>query len=144
MKHVGNIIISLALSMIVILLSAGALFHHCFHVGSTQLVLLADIIPEDGEAGDCCGVECYAEREHCDSLHPSGCSEVTVVKLAPYNVSHDESPCFSVYPVALLSVSCLAAAMLRQAAEVPAFHPSGGVDSSPPSVYLHLLGILRI
>ncbi len=143
MKHVSNIVISLALSIIVSVLSAGVSFVRSCHNGSTQMVQIAGIVAADDEADECCGSGCNGKEECCDQ--PSmECGDVTLVKLAPYNIAQDASPCFSVYPIALLFAECTTEVASLEVADVPALQSSGGGNHSSPRSYLRLLDILLI
>lgn len=127
MRHPGNILISIMLSLMVVYLGAGTVIMHCMHDDTVQI----------GMTEDCCDcdTECGVQQK---------CMEMTVMKLSPTTVTSIDKahfmPLFTlVKPFCGFSYSIFHSKKPYSPASVVA-----SVTHAPPRLYLAIIRVLII
>lgn len=157
MKRSFHIIVSLALSAMIVLLSVGVSFVDCCNTQLSMVDVATAMGNSDNGGGSdscCC---CANAQEHpgkqysgngqedcCDCAPQTRCTTVTVAKLAPFDHGTQEPPCFAC-PMALLPCYPLQWQLSPLAATTTSATPvanSGG--GSPPRSRLLRLKVLRL
>lgn len=171
MKRSCHILVSIALSALIILLGVGVSFVDCCH---TQHALRAAIActdsgshsPDNGSTGadgkdaradngktssgdedhgNCCGDCPSDDGSGCGCAPQTSCLTVAVAKLAPFSDAVRTPVCFTC-PMAMLPRSFVSCPPAPLAETVSAAELSGcnGNNGSPPRARLLFLGILRL
>lgn len=92
MKRTCDILISMVLSTVIIMLSAGVAFVNCSHSGLSSIAMVSVIDSEGGD--DCCQGCTEADTGECGCMEQTSCLTVTVLKLAPSNNTQPASTNF--------------------------------------------------
>ena len=141
MKRLGNIFLSLTLSMIIIALGAGVGVVYCSHSGTTTLALAStqELCGETPMDTECCA------RQNTVRIKAPGCMSVKVLKLDAATLHHPSTPDFHPMPMLvadyLLPVWRLLPAGFPTAAKANRW---GSGFRSPPRTYLRKLRVLRL
>ncbi len=164
MKRSCHILVSIALSALIILLGVGVSFVDCCH---TQHALRTTIACTDGGShsfgnentgadnekaspgdenhGNCCGDCPSDDGSGCGCAPQTSCLTVAVAKLAPFSDAVRMPVCF-ICPMATLPwnfVSC-PPPPIAEAVSVAELSDRKGNNGSPPRARLLFLGILRL
>lgn len=156
MKRSFHIIMSLALSAMIVLLSVGVSFVDCCNT-QLSMVDVATAMGSNDSGSDSCYCCAYEQEQQdkqhetngqedcCDCAPQERCITVTVAKLAPFDHGTQEPPCF-VCPMALLPFNPLQWHLSPLAATTISATPmpNGGDGGSPPRSRLLRLRVLRL
>lgn len=158
MKRSFHIIVSLALSAMIVLLSVGVSFVDCCNTQLSMVDVATAMGSGDNGGGSdsccCCAnaqehqgqqYRANAQEDCCGCAPQAKCTTVTVAKLAPFDNGTQESPCF-VCPMALLPCKPLQWLLspLTATTTIATPTPNGGDGGSPPRSRLLRLRVLRL
>lgn len=143
MRRIGNILISLTLAFTVIALGAGVAFVRCCHTSAAELAQLQGI-RYSMECGETCASDHYHDAHGCACQMSSGCMDVTVLKLAPTNITQHHLSFLQPIPAAVTLVSALSDRLPSHLLAEKQTRYARDNTGMPPRRYLRIIRKLQI